>query len=91
MTYAKRALGESFVQIQEKVNQRIIEERRMLANLEKKALENRSTIDALKDKISKKEEEKRKKKEIFTEQNKQKKLKSEKRKLKNKMKKIKKS
>ena len=41
LTYAKRALGESFVQIQEKANQRIIEERRMLANLEKKALENK--------------------------------------------------
>ena len=32
----------------------------MLANLEKKAPENRSAIDALKDKISKKEEEERK-------------------------------
>ena len=91
LTYVKRALGESFQEIDEKENQRIAEERRMLANLEKKSPENKATIDALKDKISKKETEKKQKKECFTEQNKQKKLKSEKRKLKNKMKKIKKS
>ena len=91
LTYVKSALGESFEQILEKENQRIAEERRMLANLEKKSPENRTAIDDLKDKISKKKQKKKQKKESFTEQNKQKKLKSEKKKLKDKMKKIKKS
>ena len=51
LTYVKKALGQSFEQIQEKANQSLIKERRMLADLERKAPENRSTIDALKDKI----------------------------------------
>ena len=59
LTYVKTALGESFEQIQKKANQRIIEERRMLANLERKSPENREAIDDLKDKISKKETEKK--------------------------------
>ena len=59
LTYVKTALGESFEQIQKKANQRIIEERRMLANLERKSPENREAIDDLKDKISEKETEKK--------------------------------
>ena len=65
LTYVKTALGESFVQIQEKANQRLIEERRKLADLERKAPENRSAIDALKDKIAKKEEEKKEEERNF--------------------------
>ena len=56
----------------------------MLAVIEEKSPQNRGLIDSLKDKISKKEAEKKKKKKSFTEQNKQKNLKSEKRKLKTK-------
>ena len=44
LTYVKRALGESFEQIQENANQSLIKERRMLADLERKAPKNRSTI-----------------------------------------------
>ena len=65
LTYVKSALGESFEQILEKENQRIAEERRMLANLEKKSSENRTAIDDLKDKISKKETEKKAKEREF--------------------------
>ena len=65
LTYVKTAPGESFVQIQEKANQRLIEERRKLADLERKAPKNRSDIDALKDKISKKEEEKKEEERKF--------------------------
>ena len=42
LTYVKRALGESFEQINEKERRGLIEERRKLADLEKKAPENRS-------------------------------------------------
>ena len=59
LTYVKTALGESFEQIQNNANQRIIEERRMLANLERKSPEKREAIDDLKYKISKKRNRKK--------------------------------
>ena len=59
LTYVKTALGESFEQIQQKANERIIKERRMLANLERKSPENKEAIDDLKDKISNKETKKK--------------------------------
>ena len=65
LTYVKRALGESFEQINEKEKRSLIEERRKLADLEKKAPENRSDIDALREKISKKEEEKKEEERKF--------------------------
>ena len=65
LTYVKRALGESFEQIKEKEKRSLIEERRKLADLEKKAPENRSDIDALREKISKKEEEKKEEERKF--------------------------
>ena len=65
LTYVKSALGESFEKILGKENQRIAEERRMLANLEKKSPENRTAIDDLKDKISKRETEKKAKEREF--------------------------
>ena len=65
LTYVKRTLGKSFQKIDEKEKQRIAEERRMLANLEKKSPENRAAIDVLKDKISKKATEKKAKEREF--------------------------
>ena len=65
LTYVKSALGESFEQILVKENKRIAEERRILANLEKKSPENKTSIDDLKDKISKKETEKKAKEREF--------------------------
>ena len=91
LTYVKRALGESYEEFAKKQEQRIYEERKMLADVVRKSPEKREIIDSLKEKILKKETEKKKKKESFMKQNKQKKLKNEKKKLKNKMKKIKKS
>ena len=91
LTYVKNALGESFEQIQRKTNQEIIGDRKKLADVKKKSPENEGLINALKDKISKKETKKIAEEKKFYSTKKQKKLKSEKKKLKNKMKKIKKS
>ena len=65
LTYVKRALGESFEQIQQKANLELIKERRMLADLERKAPEKSTVIDALREKISKKEEEKKEEERKF--------------------------
>ena len=65
LAYDKRALGESFEQIQQKANLELIKERRMLADLERKAPEKSTVIDALREKISKKEEEKKEEERRF--------------------------
>ena len=65
LTYVKSALGESYEQVLEKENKRIGLERRMLADIVKKSPENKAAIDALKDKISKKEAEKKAKEREF--------------------------
>ena len=65
LTYVKSALGERYEQIAERENKRIDLERRMLADLVKKSPENKAAIDALKDKISKKEAEKKSKEREF--------------------------
>ena len=66
LTYVKRALGESFEEIQIKENQRIAKERLMLADVGRKSPKNVGLIDSLKDKILKKETEKKsKRKKIF--------------------------
>ena len=65
LTYVKSALGESYEQIMEKENKRIALERRMLTDLVKKSPENETAIDALKNKISKKEAEKKAKEREF--------------------------
>ena len=92
LTYVKRALGESYEEFAKKQEQRIHEERKMLADVVRKSPEKREIIDSLKEKnFKKRNRKKKKKKESFMKQNKQKKLKNEKNKLKNKMKQIKKS
>ena len=59
LDYAKRALGESFEQIQKKANQEIFKEKKELADLVKKSPEKKGLIDSLKGKISKKETERK--------------------------------
>ena len=65
LTFAKRALGKSFQEIQEESNQQIIKEKKELADLVKKSPEKKGLIDSLKDKISKKETEKKAKEREF--------------------------
>ena len=55
LTYVKNALGESFEQIQQKANKEIVENRKKLADMEKKSPEDEELINALKHEISKKE------------------------------------
>ena len=91
LTYVKKALGTSFEEIQKRANRELIEERKKLADVQRKSPQNVRLIDSLKEKISKKETKKLHKKKVFTAQKKQTNLKNEKRKLKNKMKKTRKS
>ena len=65
LTFVKSALGESAKEIFDGEQKRIDLERRMLADLVKKSPENKAAIDALKDKISKKEAEKKAKEREF--------------------------
>ena len=65
LTFAKRALGKSFQEIQEESNQQLIKEKKELADLVKKSPEKKGLIDSLKDKISKKEAEKKAKEREF--------------------------
>ena len=65
LTFAKRALGKSFQEIQEESNQQLIKEKKELADLVKKSPEKKGLIDSLKDKISKKEAEKNAKEREF--------------------------
>ena len=65
LTFAKRALGKSFQEIQEESNQLLIKEKKELADLVKKSPEKKGLIDSLKEKISKKEAEKKAKEREF--------------------------
>ena len=65
LTFAKRALGKSFQEIQEESNQQLIKEKKELDNLVKKSPEKKGLIDSLKEKISKKEAEKKVKEREF--------------------------
>ena len=65
LTYAKRALGKSFQEVQEESNQQLIKEKKELADLVKKSPEKKGLIDSLKEKISKKEAEKKAKEREF--------------------------
>ena len=49
LTYVKNALSDRFEQIQKKVNQEIIKDRKKLADMEKNSPEDKELIDALKD------------------------------------------
>ena len=65
LTFAKRALGKSFQEIQEESNQQLIKEKKELDDLVKKSPEKKGLIDSLKEKISKKEAEKKVKEREF--------------------------
>ena len=65
LTFAKRAPGKSFQEIQEESNQQLIKEKKELDDLVKKSPEKKGLIDSLKDKISKKETEKKAKEREF--------------------------
>ena len=65
LTYVKSALGESAKEIIDREQKRIDLKSRMLADLVKKSPENKAAIDALRDKISKKVEEKKSKEREF--------------------------
>ena len=65
LTFAKRALGKSFQEIDEESNQQLIKEKKELEDLVKKSPEKKGLIDSLKDKISKKEAEKKAKEREF--------------------------
>ena len=63
LTYVKRALGESYEEFAKKQEQRIYEERKMLADVVRKSPEKREIIDSLKEKNLKKRNRKKKEKE----------------------------
>ena len=65
LTFVKGVLGKSFVEIQQESNQQIIKGKKELSDLVKKSPEKKGLIDALKDKISKKETEKKEKEREF--------------------------
>ena len=58
LTYVKKALGTSFKETQKRANRELIEERKKLADVQRKSPQNVRLIDALKEKNFKKRDKK---------------------------------